>query len=53
MHALMAAVLLRPAGLDAFDCDAEAQPSHRELGEVEKGIRAGGRPRSEFAGAVE
>ena len=41
MHAFMAAVLLRLAGLDALDGDAEAQPPDRELGEVEQGIGAG------------
>ena len=41
MHALMAAVLLRVAGLDALELDAEPEPPDRELGEVEEGIRAG------------
>jgi hypothetical protein len=31
MHPLMASVLLRIAGLDAFDIDAEAQPPDRQL----------------------
>ena len=31
MHALMTAILLRMARLDAFDADAEAQPPHGEL----------------------
>src|SRR5581483_10685209 len=41
MHALVAAVLLRLAGLDALDGDAEAQPPDREPGEVEERIWAG------------
>ena len=28
VHALVAAVLLRLSGLDAFDCDTETQPPH-------------------------
>ena len=43
VHALVAAVLLRVAWLDAFDCDAEAEPPDRELGEIEQGIGAGER----------
>ena len=41
MHALMAAVLLRMAGLDALDFDAEPEPPDGELGEVEERIRTG------------
>jgi hypothetical protein len=41
MHAIMAAVLLRVAGLDALDLDAEPQPLDGKLGEVEEGIRTG------------
>ena len=43
MHAFVAAVLLRVAGLDALDLDAKAEPPNRELGEVEEGIRTGKR----------
>src|ERR1700738_2215057 len=57
MHALVAAVLLRVARLDALDGDAEAEPPHREFGEIEEAVRTGerhalsdliawGRPRS-------
>jgi hypothetical protein len=41
MHPLMASVLLRIAGLDAFDIDAEAQPPDRQLAQAEQGVRAG------------
>ncbi len=41
MHALMAAVLLRMAGLDALDADAEPEPPDGELGEAEKRIGTG------------
>ena len=41
MHALVTAVLLRMAGLDAFDRNAEAKPPDRELGEIEQGIGTG------------
>ena len=37
----MAAVLLRFAGLDALDGDAEFQPPHGELGEAEQGVAGG------------
>ena len=39
MHALVATVLLRVAGLDAFDRNPEPEPPDREFGEVEEGIR--------------
>jgi hypothetical protein len=35
MHALVAAVLLGTAGLDALDGNAKPEPPDRELGEVE------------------
>ena len=41
MHALVAAVLLRVAGLDALDLDAEPQPPDRELAEPVEGIGTG------------
>src|ERR1700759_3442322 len=44
VHAFVAAVLLRPAGLYAFDRDAEAQPPDRELGEGEQGVGTRERP---------
>ena len=41
VHALMAPVLLRAARLDAFDVDPQAQPSDRQLAEVEQRTGAG------------
>ena len=41
VHALVTAVLLRMAGLDAFDGDAEPEPPDRELGEIEQGVGTG------------
>jgi hypothetical protein len=48
MHALVAAVLLRVARLDALDGDAEPQPPHREFGEIEEAFGlANGTPLSD------
>ena len=41
MHTLVAAVLLRVAGLDAFDCDPEPEPPDREFGQVEECVGTG------------
>jgi hypothetical protein len=41
VHALMPAVLLGMAWLDALDGDAQAQPPDGELGEVEQGVGGG------------
>jgi hypothetical protein len=41
VHALMAAVLLWMAGLDALEGDAEPEPPHRQLREIVEAIRAG------------
>jgi hypothetical protein len=38
MHAFMAAVLMRMTGLDAFNADAQAEPPHRELAQMEQGV---------------
>jgi len=41
VHALMAAILLRMAGFDAFDVDGEPQLPDGELGQGEEPIGAG------------
>jgi hypothetical protein len=41
VHALMAAILLRPAGLDEFDGNTEPEPPGGQPGEVEHGIGTG------------
>jgi hypothetical protein len=41
MHALMAAVLLRVAGFDRLDGDAEAEPPDGKPGKIEEGVGAG------------
>ena len=38
MHAFMTTVLLGMAGLDAFDANAQTQPSHREFAQVEQSM---------------
>ena len=38
MHAFMPAVLLRMAGLDAFDADAQPKPPHGQLAQVEQRV---------------
>jgi hypothetical protein len=43
VHALVAAVLLGMAWLDALDRDAEAEPPHRELAQPEERIGTGER----------
>jgi hypothetical protein len=40
VHALMTGVLLRLAGPDALDRNAQAQPPDRQLGEVEQRVGA-------------
>jgi hypothetical protein len=39
MHAFVTAVLLGMARLDAFDADAQPQPLHGELAQVEQSMR--------------
>jgi hypothetical protein len=41
VHALVAAVLLRMTGANAFDANAQAQPPHREAGKVEQSVGRG------------
>src|ERR1700730_6908340 len=38
MHALMTAILLRMARLDALNADAEPEPPDRQLAQVEQGM---------------
>ena len=39
MHAFMPAVLLRMAGFDALNADAQPEPPDREFAQVEQGVR--------------
>ena len=39
MHAFVAAVLLRMAGLDPFDANAQAQPPDGEFAQMKQGVR--------------
>jgi hypothetical protein len=41
VHALVAAVLLRVTGLDAFHRDAQPQPPDREFGQAEQAVATG------------
>ena len=41
VHALMATVLLRLAGLDALDSDAQPQPPDRQAGEIVEAVGTG------------
>lgn len=41
VHALVSAILLRAAWLDALDLDAEAEPPDGQTAEAEQGIGAG------------
>jgi hypothetical protein len=43
MHTLMPAILLWMTGLDALDGEAQTQPPHRKLGEVEQRVGRGER----------
>src|SRR5689334_25391875 len=43
VHAFVPAVLLGMTGANAFDADAQAQPPHRQLGEVEQSVGRGER----------
>src|SRR5262249_37551915 len=49
MQAFMAAVLLRPAGLDAFDGNSQTQPPYRKLAQTKQGM--GTRKRQTVIGA--
>ena len=38
MHTFMAPILLRAAGLDTLDINAQSQPPNRELTQTEQGV---------------